>query len=123
MALSVVETKGLRDMPLKRPLLRSERLWARALELIPCGTQTMSKGPSCYVEGVFPKYLQKGCGSHVFDVDGNEYIDYILSLGPISLGHQYPAVLEAVRRQLEEGTTFSLMHPLEIEVAELLVET
>ena len=103
-------------------LQRSEQLWSRALELIPCGTQTMSKGPYSYVNGVFPKYLQRGAGSHVFDVDGNEYIDYVLSLGPISLGHGYPTVVDAVRRQLEEGTTFSLMHPLEVEVAELLVK-
>jgi glutamate-1-semialdehyde 2,1-aminomutase/spore coat polysaccharide biosynthesis protein SpsF len=55
-------------------------------------------------------------------VDGNEYIDYPMALGPIILGHCYPAVMEAVKRQLPQGTAFSLPHPLEIEVAERLVE-
>lgn len=67
-------------------------------------------------------FLARAKGSHVWDVDGNEYIDYPMALGPIILGHCYPAVDEAVRRQLADGVSFSLPHPLEVEVAERLVE-
>jgi glutamate-1-semialdehyde aminotransferase len=88
--------------------------------LIPCGTQTLSKSPSQYVEGVAPKYLLKGKGCHVWDVDGNEYIDYGMGLHPIILGYAYPAVDEAIKRQLAHGITFTLNHPLEVELAEVL---
>ncbi len=99
---------------------RSDALWQRAQGLIPAGTQTLSKGPTQFVQGVTPKYIQRGQGSHVWDVDGNEYIDYPMGLGPIILGHAYPAVNEAVIRQLADGSTFTHMHPLEVEVAEAL---
>lgn len=106
----------------ERDLSRSELIWERADGLIPAGTQTLSKGPSQFVDGVAPKYIQRGEGSRVWDADGNEYIDYPMALGSIILGHGYPAVTEAIREQLEDGTTFSMMHPIEVEVAELLRE-
>jgi glutamate-1-semialdehyde aminotransferase len=106
----------------KLSIEQSERLWERALRVIPAGTQTLSKAPSQFVDGVSPKFLARGKGSHVWDVDGNEYIDYPMALGPILLGYDFPAVSEAVVRQVREGTTFTLMHPLEVEVAEALVE-
>lgn len=101
-------------------LIRSDAYWQRARPLIPAGTQTLSKGPTQYVGGVAPKYLVRGDGCRVWDADGNEYIDYPMGLGAVILGHRYPATDEAVRKQLDEGISFSLMHPLEIEVAELL---
>jgi glutamate-1-semialdehyde aminotransferase len=100
----------------------SDALWERALRVIPGGTQTLSKAPSQFVDGVSPKFLQRGSGSHVWDVDGNKYIDYPMALGPILLGYDHPAVTAAVVEQVREGTTFTLMHPLEVELAELLVE-
>jgi glutamate-1-semialdehyde aminotransferase len=108
--------------PAHRPLTESEHLWERAQRVIPGGTQTLSKAPSQFVDGVSPKFLRRGRGSHVWDVDGNEYIDYPMALGPITLGYDHPAVTEAVVAQIHEGTTFTLMHPLEVELAELLVE-
>lgn len=105
-----------------RPLTRSLALKAKAARLIPSCTQTFSKGPSQFVQGVAPVFLVRGQGSHVWDVDGNEYIDYPMALGPVVLGYSDPAVTEAVMRQLRDGTTFSLPHPLEVDVAELLVE-
>lgn len=93
--------------------------WAETI--IPGATQTLSKGPSQYVQGVAPAFLARAKGSHVWDVDGNEYIDYPMALGPVILGHCYPAVDEAVKRQLADGVSFSLPHPLEIEVAERLI--
>jgi glutamate-1-semialdehyde 2,1-aminomutase len=98
----------------------SNQIFERARGLIPAGTQTLSKGPQQYVRGVAPKYLQRGKGARVWDVDGNEYIDLTMAVGPLVLGYGYPAVDEAVRAQLEEGVVFSLMHPLEVEVAELI---
>ena len=88
--------------------------------MIPSATQTLAKGPGQYVKGVAPKYIRRGKGSHVWDVDGNEYIDFTMGVGPISLGYCYKVVDDAIRAQLEDGITFSLMHPLEVEVAELL---
>jgi glutamate-1-semialdehyde 2,1-aminomutase len=96
----------------------SDALYRRAVDLIPGGTQTLAKGPGQYVAGVAPKYLKRGRGCRVWDVDGNEYLDFNMGIGPISLGYAYPAVDEAIRAQLEDGITFSQMHPLEVEVAE-----
>ena len=99
---------------------RSNEWYARATGLIPAYTQTLAKGPAQYVAGVAPKYLQRGKGSHVWDVDGNEFIDFNMAIGPLSLGYAYDAVDRAIREQLEDGITFSMMHPLEVEVAELI---
>ncbi len=100
---------------------RSRALWQRAGRIIPCGTQTLSKGPTQFVQGVAPIYLQRGRGAHVWDVDGNEFVDFPMGLGPVILGYAEPAVDEAIRRQLVDGITFTLMHPLEVEVAERIV--
>ena len=108
--------------PLQRELAKSFAYWDRALKVVPAGSQTLSKAPDQFVKGVYPVYLKSGRGSHVFDVDGNEYIDYIMALGAITLGYGYPCVVEAISRQLKDGITFSLMHPLEVEVSELLIE-
>jgi glutamate-1-semialdehyde 2,1-aminomutase/spore coat polysaccharide biosynthesis protein SpsF len=98
----------------------SDALWQRSQGLIPAGTQTLSKGPTQWVRGFAPKYLARGKGSHVWDVDGNEFIDYPLGLGPVTIGHGHPAVVEAVTRALVDGNSHSLMHPLEVELAERL---
>ena len=105
-----------------RSLARSLELKAKAGKLIPSYTQTFSKGPTQFVQGVAPVFLARGEGCHVWDVDGNEYIDYPMALGPVILGYNYPAVTEAVTRQIQDGTIFSLSHPLEVEVAEILVD-
>src|SRR5882672_8789556 len=76
----------------------SQHLWERARGLIPAGTQTLAKGPTQYVDGVAPKYLRRGRGSHVWDVDGNEYVDLSMAVGPLVLGYCYPAVDDAIRR-------------------------
>lgn len=103
-------------------ITESEKLHARAAGLIPAFAHTIAKGPTQYVDGVAPKYLRRAKGARVWDVDGNEYLDYNMAIGPISLGYGYPAVDDAIRRQLEDGIAFSLIHPLEVEVAELVRE-
>ena len=101
---------------------KSDEIYQRALDLIPCTTQTLAKGPQQNIRGIAPKYLAKGKGSHVWDVDENEYIDFNMAIGPLSLGYSYDKVDEAIRQQLNDGITFSLMHPLEVDVAELVNE-
>ncbi len=98
----------------------SNSLYERAKQVMFPVTQTMAKGPSQYVSGVAPKYLAKGKDAHVWDVDGNKYIDYNMAIGPVSLGYCYDRVDQAIQKQLKDGITFSLMHPLEVELSELI---
>lgn len=92
----------------------------RAKKVIPLGTQTYSKSYVNYTVGGSPLFISRGKGSHLWDVDGNEYIDYPMSLGSIILGHNYPAVSRAVNDQIKRGTIFSLASTLEVELAEKL---
>ena len=101
---------------------RSEELLARALATIPLGSQTFSKSKVQFPYGVSPYFITRGLGSHVWDVDGNEYIDFINSLAAITLGYNDPDVTAAVLAQLEEGVVFSLPHPVEMQVSEKIVE-
>lgn len=101
---------------------KSEELLERALKTIPLASQTFSKSKTQYPYGVSPYFITKGQGSHVWDVDGNEYIDFINSLAAVTLGYNDPDVTEAVRAQLEDGIIFSLPHPIEMQVAEKIVE-
>lgn len=101
---------------------RSEELLERAQRTIPLGSQTFSKSRTQYPFGVSPYFIQKGKGSKVWDVDGNEYVDFISSLCAITLGYNDPDVTDAVRAQLDDGVIFSLPHPIEMEVAERIVE-
>ena len=93
----------------------------RAERVIPLGTQTMSKHVSQFVGGVSPLFIERGQGSHVWDVDGNEFVDFPMALGPVILGYAEPVVDEAIRAQLERGITFTLSHPLEADVAERII--
>jgi glutamate-1-semialdehyde aminotransferase len=101
-------------------ITESERLYQRAVNLIPGLTQTLAKGPTQYVKGVAPKFAKSGRGAHITDVDGNRYLDFNMAIGPLSLGYAHPEVDAAIRAQLDEGITFSLPHVLEVEVAELV---
>jgi glutamate-1-semialdehyde 2,1-aminomutase len=103
-------------------IAESDALHARAQGLIPAATQTLAKGPGQFVRGVAPKYLRSGKGARVVDADGNEFLDWSMAVGPLSLGYAYGPVDDAIRAQLADGITFSLMHPLEVEVAEALRE-
>jgi len=88
----------------------------------PSATQTLAKSPTKYIDGAAPKYLARGKGCRVCDVDGNEYIDLVMGIGTLVLGYGNDAVDRAIRYQIEQGINFSLMHPLEVEVAELVAE-
>jgi glutamate-1-semialdehyde 2,1-aminomutase len=101
-------------------ITESDKLYERARQIMTPVTQTLAKGPGQYVKGVAPKYLRRGKGSHVWDVDGNEFLDYNMAIGPLSLGYCYPRVDEAIIAQLKDGITFSMMHELEVTLAELI---
>jgi glutamate-1-semialdehyde 2,1-aminomutase len=101
---------------------KSLEMYDRAKKLMHPITQTLAKGPGQFTFGVSPIYVERAKGSKIWDVDGNEYLDYCMGIGPISLGYGYDRVDNAIKEQLEKGITFSLMHRLELEVAERLHE-
>ena len=101
-------------------LTNSNLLKNRANKVIPHQTGTFSRAASSFVEGVYPVYAESATGSRFFDVDGNEYLDYLCGLGPITLGYNYPRVNEAIIAQLKKGILFSLPSPVEVELSELL---
>ena len=99
---------------------KSRALLERAERVIPLGSQTFSKSRIVYPANAAPLFLSHGKGGRVWDVDGNEYVDFVNGLLPVILGYDDPDVIEAVTRQLKRGVTFSLATELEIELAELL---
>jgi glutamate-1-semialdehyde aminotransferase/spore coat polysaccharide biosynthesis protein SpsF (cytidylyltransferase family) len=101
---------------------RSEEFLERATRTIPLGSQTFSKSKTQYPRGVSPFFIQRGSGCHVWDVDGNEYVDFINGLAAITLGYNDSDITAAVSEQLKEGVIFSLPHPIEMQVAEKLAE-
>lgn len=103
-----------------RELTKSNILKVRAKRVIPHLTGTFSRGAPHFVEGVFPVYVSSAKGSHFIDVDGNEYLDYLMALGPITLGYNYEPVNNAIIKQLKDGILFSLPHPIELECSELI---
>jgi glutamate-1-semialdehyde 2,1-aminomutase len=112
------------DLSSKPPVLldrysRSASALKRALSVIPIGSQTFSKSHLQYPQAS-PQFVTRGSGSHVWDVDENEYIDLVAGLLSVSLGYCHPEVDDAVRTQLGRGVTFSLSTELEAELAETL---
>ncbi len=99
---------------------QSEALFARAKQSIPGGVNS----PVRAFKGVggAPRFIARGLSSHLFDVDGNEYIDYICSWGPLILGHRPQIVLDAIASALEIGTSFGAPTAREIELAELIID-
>jgi len=94
---------------------RSEDLFRRAQQIIPGGVNSPVRAFRSV--GGTPPFLARGEGSHVFDVDGNEYIDYVGSWGPLLLGHRHPAILSALEKALEIGTSFGAPTEAEVELA------
>jgi len=101
---------------------KSEQLLDRALKSIPLASQTFSKSLTQYPRGVSPFFIEKGKGARIWDVDGNEYVDFVNSLAAVTLGYCDKDVDGAVHEQMKSGVTFSLPHKLEMEVAEKLIQ-
>jgi glutamate-1-semialdehyde 2,1-aminomutase len=111
-----------RKIGLKNGIKESNNLYERAKKVIASGTNTFSRAPGVFPDGVSPKFLEKQYGSHTWDVDGNEYLDMVMGCGPVTIGHNYPDINDAIKEQMDKGTLFSMLNPLEVEVAEKLVE-
>ena len=101
----------------RRRLDRSRELGARLSQLVPGGSHTYAKGDDQFPEGMAP-IMERGSGCRVWDVDGNEYLEYGMGLRAVTLGHGYPAVADAVAAQATRGTNFVRPSRLEVEAAE-----
>ena len=99
---------------------RSRELQIRGHELIPGGCHTYAKGDDQFPL-MSPGFIARGEGCHVWDVDGNEYIEYGMGCRAVTLGHGFPAVVEAVKAELPHGTNFSRPAKIEVECAEALL--
>ena len=99
-------------------MTRSELLFEQAQLVMPGGVNSPVR--ACRSVGTYPRFLEKGLGSHVWDVDGNEYIDLICSWGPLILGHCEPHVEEAVRESISRGLSFGAPTAIEVEMAKLV---
>jgi glutamate-1-semialdehyde 2,1-aminomutase len=94
---------------------RSIALYHRALELIPGGVNSPVRAFKAI--GVPPIFIERAKGSKIFDVDGNEYIDYICSWGPIILGHAHPKIVAELKKAIPKGTSYGAPTVLEVELA------
>ncbi len=98
----------------------SEKLFSRAQKVIPGGVDSPVRAFGGV--GGTPRFITKGSGSHLWDADGNEYIDYVLSWGPMVLGHASPSVIAAVQEAAASGTTFGAPTSLETELAQRVID-
>jgi glutamate-1-semialdehyde-2,1-aminomutase len=105
---------------LTRKKINEEELWENALRLMPRGTQTMSKCPDQFVDGVYPKFVKSGKGAYLYGLDGKKYLDYMCALGPIILGYNHKSINKAIKKQLKNGIIFSWPTLLEQELAQLI---
>lgn len=99
-------------------MTRSEQLFAAAQRVMPGGVNSPVR--ACRAVGAKPRFLARGKGSHVWDVDGNEFVDLVCSWGPLILGHCHPAVEEAVLAAARRGLSFGANTEAEVELAELV---
>ena len=97
----------------------SRKIYEKAKESIPGGVNSPVRAFQS-VDKEYPIFIKSGNGSKLYDEDGNEYVDMIGSWGPMILGHNYPKVLEVVKKELENGTSFGLPTKKEVELAELV---
>jgi glutamate-1-semialdehyde 2,1-aminomutase len=102
-------------------LPKSAELNARLHAAVPGGAHTYAKGEDQYPQDLAP-IISHGRGAHVFDVDGNEYIEYGSGLRAVSLGHAHPRVLDAVRRELDKGSNFVRPAAIEVDAAERFLQ-
>ncbi|UQZ86735.1 Glutamate-1-semialdehyde 2,1-aminomutase [Paenibacillus konkukensis] len=104
----------------KRVDERSAKAFAEAKEVIPGGVNSPVRAFKSV--GLTPLFMERGAGSRVYDIDGNEFIDYIGSWGPLIVGHSHPEVVEAIKRTAEKGSSYGAPTELETEMAKLVIE-
>ena len=93
---------------MKRKFTKSNQLFKKANKFIPLASQTFSKSYLQFIKGQAPLFVTYAKGCRIWDVDGNEYIDFINGLLSVILGYQYKAVYEEIKKQLKKGINFSL---------------
>src|SRR6266404_406026 len=98
--------------------VKSEELFATALRCIPGGVNSPVR--AFRAVGGQPFFVNKAKGAHVWDVDGNEYVDYLGTWGPAILGHAHPNIVKAVQTAAENGTSFGIPNPFEVRMAKLI---
>lgn len=98
---------------------RSKKLFEEALAIIPGGVNSPVRAFKAV--GGNPPFIKRAKGSKIYDVDGNEYIDYVLSWGPMILGHAHPKVTKALKKVIDNGTSYGAPTPLEIELARMII--
>tara|TARA_B100000686_G_C16759986_1_gene958017 strand:- start:231 stop:1586 length:1356 start_codon:yes stop_codon:yes gene_type:complete len=103
-------------------ITRSLEIYDRAKKLIPGISQLISRRPTRAAFGISPIYAERAKGCKIWDVDGNEYIDWGSAVGPIILGYANPVVDAAVIEAIDKGSIYSIIHENSVELAELLVE-
>jgi glutamate-1-semialdehyde 2,1-aminomutase len=99
---------------------RSKALFEEAKKYIPGGVNSPVRAFKSVNET--PRFIAKAKGSHIWDVDGNEYVDYVCSWGPMILGHAHPKVVEGIKEQAEKGTSYGAPTELEVKLAKMIVE-
>ena len=97
---------------------QSQQLFSRAQQLLPGGVDSPVR--AFRAVGGQPLFIARGAGAYLYDVDGNRYVDYVLSWGPLILGHAHPRIVAALAEAAARGTSFGAPSPLEIELAELI---
>src|SRR5215831_2345645 len=97
---------------------KSEQLFAEALKYIPGGVNSPVR--AFRAVGGQPFFVNKAKGAHVWDVDGNEYVDYVGTWGPAILGHAHPSIIKAVQAAAENGTSFGIPNPFEVTMARVI---
>src|SRR5689334_13637541 len=104
---------------MSRKISKSSELQKRAEQVIPGGVNSPVR--AFRAVGGEPVFIARGEGAHIWDADGNQYIDYLGSWGPLILGHAFPQVVEAIMDAATKGASFGASTPAEVELAELVV--
>src|SRR5512139_9013 len=99
---------------------RSRQLFAQAQALLPGGVDSPVR--AFRAVGGQPLFIQRGEGPYLYDVDGNKFIDYVLSWGPLITGHAHPKVVDAIQQAAGQGTSYGAPSPLELELARSIIE-
>jgi glutamate-1-semialdehyde 2,1-aminomutase len=97
----------------------SQSLFERGMKVLVEGVSSASRGPATF--GGAPRYMSHGAGARLYDVDGRDYIDWMMAFGALPLGHAHPAIVETVTREIARGSHFATALEVEVEVAEMLV--
>ena len=97
---------------------KSRQAYERTLGVLIEASSSSSRGPANF--GKYPIFMERGRGSRIYDIDGNEYIDWMMAFGALPLGHAHPEIVEAITEAAATGAHFATATPVELEVAEML---